>query len=539
MNVVQRWQLKAERAGWRLDQPQILRLAMWLVPLFFGLLAVAQRQDSNWDLRNYHLYNPFAFLHGKVGLDLAPAHMQTYFNPTIDLLYYALVNSLPAPLAGFIMGVLHGLNFIVVAGIVRAMLPAARARLPVLLALAGLLSAGFLSELGNTMGDNLTALFVLGALLLLLRRWPQLLQPGASRLLLGAGAIMGLGVGLKLTVAVFALALCVALLALPLRLSGRLRASFLFGIGVLLGMAVTGGHWYWKMATLFGNPLFPQFNQLFHSPLAGAVGVADVRFLPQGVTEYLLWPFIFALHPLRVSEVPVGALAWPLLYVACAALAVKRLMGRGAGRPADPKFHVLLAFFVVSYGLWLMLFSIYRYLVPLELLAPLMLYLLMQALLPRPVAGKAAALLILAVIASGIPVAKWGHAGWAERSVRVDVPAIADPAHSIIVTVESASATGWLATQFPATLAFAALDPGFATAPAWHARFAGMLAARPAARWVLTEISGAQAQPERLVAASALLASHGLAVDPATCAAHRAYLGQRAYNYQLCALRPL
>jgi hypothetical protein len=540
MNVVQRWRLRAERAAWRLDRPQVLRMAMWLVPLVFGLLAVAQRQDSNWDMRNYHLYNPFAFLHGKVGLDLAPAQMQTYFNPTIDVLYYLFVTTLPAPLVGFVMGVLHGLNFILLAGIVRVMLPGAR--LPVLLALAGLFSAGFLSELGNTMGDNVTALFVLGALLLLLRRWPQLTGAGGARVLLGAGVIMGLGVGLKLTVAVFALALCLALLAVPLHAFARVRAAFLFGIGVLGGMAVTGGHWYWKMWTLFGNPVYPQFNTVFHSPLAGSLAVADVRYLPRGVGEYLLWPFVFAMDSLRVSEVRIGTLVWPMLYVAFAALAIKAILRRRDARPGlvpDTRVHLLVAFFAVSYVVWLVLFSIHRYLVPLELLAPLMLWLLAHALLPRVAAGKVAAVLILAAIASGVPLANWGHAGWARQGVRADVPVIADPARSIVLTVDGTAAHGWLVTQFPANLAFAALDPGYPVTPAWQQRVADLLATRPAARYVLTDLAGANAEPDRVARAAALLANHGLALDAATCHAYPAYLGRRAYYYQLCTLRAL
>lgn len=535
MNGLQRWRLRAERVGWRLDRPRVLLLATYLVPLLFGLLAVAQRQDSNWDLRNYHWYNAFAFLNGKVGLDLAPAQMQTYFNPTIDLLYYGLVTHLPGPLAGFVMGVIHGLNFILVAHIVRAMLPpgqdGGRARLPVLLALAGMLSASFLSELGNSMGDNVTALFVLGSLLLVLRGWPQLSAGRGAGLALAAGVVMGLGVGLKLTVAGYALALCLALLTAPV------RAALLFGIGVLGGMAVTGGHWYWKMAVLFGNPLFPQFNDLFHSPLAGSLAVADTHFLPHGVVEYLLWPFLFALDPIRVSQIQVGALAWPLLYIASIALAVKAC--RRTAPVVDTRVRMLLVFFWLSYLVWMVLFSIYRYLAPIELLAPLMVWLLMQGLLPRAAAGKVAALLIAAVIASSVTMGNWGHAGWARQSVRAEAPALADTRHTIVFTVQAMPATGWLAAAFPADLAFVALDPGFPITAGYRQRVASLRAARPAGAYVLTEVAGAEAEPARLEAARALLQTYGLAPGAGPCLAHPAWLGRRAYYYQLCPVQAL
>lgn len=165
-----------------LDQPRVLARFALLAPFAFGLLALRYGQDHNWDLQNYHRYNPYALLNGKVGLDLAPAQWQSYFNPALDLLYYGLTAALPAPLAGFIMGTLHGVNAVLVLAIARVLLQGAgaRYRLPLLLALAGCLAPGFLSELGNSMGDNMTALCVLGSLLIVLAggERPALLAAG-------------------------------------------------------------------------------------------------------------------------------------------------------------------------------------------------------------------------------------------------------------------------------------------------------------------------------------------------------------------------
>ena len=247
-----------ERRSAFLTRPGAARAAMWMVPLLFGLLSLALGQDDNWDLKNYHLYNAYALLNGRLGVDLAPGQWQSYFNPTLDLLYYGLMTALPAPLAGFVMGVLHGLNFLLVLAIVRLLLPAPvaadiadRQRLPLLLALAGLLGAGFLAELGNSMGDNMMALLVLSSLYLLLAHWPRWTPAAFDRralaLLLASGLVMGLGTGLKLTNATYALALCLALLALDGGFWHRIRLAFVFGIGVLAGLAATAGHWFRTM----------------------------------------------------------------------------------------------------------------------------------------------------------------------------------------------------------------------------------------------------------------------------------------------------
>jgi hypothetical protein len=122
------------------------------------LLSLASGQDDGWDMRNYHLYNVHALLNGRIGFDFSPAGFQSYFNPTLELPYYYLNQWLPPRAVGFAMGVLHGLAFLLLAGIARQLLGATAPRRTVLLlAAAGMFAPGFLSELGNTMGDNLSA----------------------------------------------------------------------------------------------------------------------------------------------------------------------------------------------------------------------------------------------------------------------------------------------------------------------------------------------------------------------------------------------
>ena len=43
---------------------RLVTIALFAVPVLFGAIALAMGQDSNWDLRNYHWYNPYAFLQG-------------------------------------------------------------------------------------------------------------------------------------------------------------------------------------------------------------------------------------------------------------------------------------------------------------------------------------------------------------------------------------------------------------------------------------------------------------------------------------------
>lgn len=534
--------LSPGRRGWHwLDSAGAARRAAWLMPLCFGLLSLRRGQDANWDLQNYHLYNPFALLHGKVGFDLAPGQWQSYFNPTLDLLYYALAMHLPGPLTAFLMGLLHGLHFPLLMAIARQLLPAAADGAPpyrqwLLLALAGCMGPAFLTGLGNTMGDNLTGLFVLGALWLLLSRWPVLVRGGgaAAGAAALAGLLLGLGTGLKLTNATYALALCLALLALEGRWLVRLQAAFSLGCGVLGGIALSAGHWYWKLWLEFGNPLFPQFNDRFLAPLAAPVGIGDTGWLPRGWMEKLLWPFIMTLQPQRVSELPLRHLLWPMLYVALMALAVAVMAAAVRGRRGAalaPRSRLLLLFALLAYLIWLNLFSIYRYLLPLELLAPLMFWLLMARLAPGAARWVGLSLALAAVVC--MRAGDWGHAGQSLHAFRVQVPPVAQPRQSMVFTVQGNPPMGWLVPFFPDTLAFVSLGAGFPESAAYRDRVDAMRRSRSGPFYVMFDAppAGAGPVPARV---AATLARYGLRPDAGSCVQYAAMLGRTRLPYQLC-----
>jgi hypothetical protein len=538
----------------RLDSPRVLATFAIALPVFFGLLAAYLGQDDNWDLHNYHLYNPYALLNGKIGFDLAPGQWQTYFNPALDLVYYGLTRTLPAPLVGFIMGALHGLNAVLVLALARRLVGSVAQpayRLPLMLALAGCCAPGFLSELGNTMGDNMTSLLVLSSLLLLVAKWERLQRPGALAITLCAGLLIGAGTGLKLTNAIYALSMCLALLSLPAGLWLRINSAFVFGLGTLGGIGASAGWWYWKMWSVFGNPLFPQFNDRFHGLLAAPIGIGDTGWIPKGLTEKLLWPFIITLHPKRTIEVPMTQLIWPMLLLLFAAFVVFKLRAAIRGdKPAlaSPQRFVLL-FFALSYLMWLNMFGIYRYLVPIELLAPLILWLVVHSLMPAAVArGVATYALVLAAVVI-FPVSSWGHAQWRRDSFSAAPPVIAQPAQSMVFTVHGDPPMGWLVPFFPKELAFVALGSGFPESEAYAARVASMMAARSGPIYVMLEADrhdpAIERSPEELRAAQErnagvlerareVLGRYRISLNADSCTAYPAFSGSNRWTFQLC-----
>jgi hypothetical protein len=81
------------------------------MPLLFGLGALLLGQDASWDLRDYHYYNPYAFLNNRMSFDVAPAQLQTYYNPMLYIPFYFMVNYLPPPAVGLLLGTVQGINF--------------------------------------------------------------------------------------------------------------------------------------------------------------------------------------------------------------------------------------------------------------------------------------------------------------------------------------------------------------------------------------------------------------------------------------------
>jgi len=448
-------------------------LVCGFAPFYFGLISYMLGADTNWDLANYHIYNPYALLNHKLLTDLAPASIQSYFNPLLDVPYYLMTVYFPAPLAGFIMGTVHGVNFSLVAGIAYKALPGLpsedRFRIPLLLALFGCTTANFLSSVGNTMGDSTTSLFVLTSLLIVMSNWERitLLRQGSTTAIIIAGVVVGMGAGLKLTNIVYASALCLSFFAIQINWLSRLRLSFLFGVGVLVGLFLTGGFWFCTMWNTFGNPLFPQFARYFPNSLIKTGTIYDVSWRPKSVMEALEWPFLFSFNPYRVGELYNRQIVWAVAYLIFWCWAFSALLSRWAKkiqtRLTAPEQFIVMAI-AIGYGLWMLLFSIQRYLVPIEVLVPLFLYILITKLLSYSYA-RTLAVTILSAIAlfmmhSGLET--WGHTGWSEKMFTVKLPAMEVPDKTTVFLVSgSERGLGWIAAQFPNTVAFVSAGNSF------------------------------------------------------------------------------
>jgi hypothetical protein len=482
-----------------LNSPKTFSIACIVAPLIFGLISVLLGADTNWDLTNYHLYNPFALLHGKLQIDLAPAGMQTYFNPILDLPYYWLAWHLPGPLVGFIMGLAHGLNFVLLAFISLKTLPNLpsedRLRIPLIIAVFGCLTANFLSAIGNTMGDNMTSVFVLASLLIILSNWTSL-SKHRSRLVFAvtlAGAFAGMAAGLKLTNTVYAVALCTSFYVSPGSLGKRFLNAILFGAGVVLGIAVTGGYWHYEMWRAFGNPLYPQYSAFFPNPLTFPIQVADTIWRPKTFAETVFWPFIFSMDSQRVGQLQIRQVIWPVVYVLfwfwlAVSMFGKRIKGSSINAVSPATY--VISVVAIGYLVWMKFFSIQRYLVAIEVLTPLIIFVMLSQITAFRKARKIAIYTLAAttavVLLGGLRT--WGHAPWSEKIFRIDLPPLEKPVATTVIMVGGDSAFGWVAALFPPEVAFAQVQGNFPESmPAYANRVHEMATTRGGAVFALFE----------------------------------------------------
>lgn len=409
--------------------PQWLLLAVLCAAA--GLWSVRVGTDANWDLRNYHLYGPYALLNGRIGQDIAPAQLQSFYNPVVNFYYYGLfrlLNGYPRGLA-FMMGVPAGIYAFALWQVARlvardVMGPGKAALLLAAAAtLLGMTGVGVRPSIGSSMNDVNVAALIMLAVWIALRAAYAGGRPGVWSMAL-LGLLCGAAVGLKLTNVLYA-----APLGLLVLWMFGLRAAL--AAGIAMGLAFLAG---WAPFALimwreFASPVFPLYNDIFASPDFLATRFIDARFLPRDALQAVFYPFYWTVRnenlvtelAMRDWRVAAGYLS------AGAVLAVAgcRWLLEEPARIARPAL-LLFLFCAAAYALWTHMFGIYRYLLVVESLSAVLMMFALRDLLPgrRLWVGALYGVAAIAILAS-TRVPNWGHVRHGARAVQVELPEVA------------------------------------------------------------------------------------------------------------------
>ena len=434
-------------AAWR------FRLLLALVCVGAGILSVMLGPDNYWDLRYYHLYAPWAYLHGRYLYDIGPAQEQGFLNPTADFLLYGLIssplNDWPR-LVAFIMGAVHGINaallLAIVCQVIRPPDAVERATLRTVAWLMGVSGAGFVGLLGTCSNDLTSALFVLGALLSFIKLSAG---PGGRATWPGfaaAGLWGGLGLGLKYTVAFVVPGLGVVAVLAALR-KRTLIGLIVCGLAAAAGFLIFAGHHLLTLWNAFGNPFFPYLNQIFRSPYFEPTQIWDPRFIPDSFRKLMTFPFYWArTNDYVVSEPRFrdarAAIAYVALAIGVLGLGLS-FFRKGRRLPEvlgqTPGLGLVCSFVVVSYFSWALQFGYYRYAIPLEMLTGTIAVGALIWLIEDRRLRMGAAVAVLALAATTTIYLDWGRRPYTDKYVEVSVPALPPDGIVLIATWDPAA----------------------------------------------------------------------------------------------------
>jgi len=431
--------------------------------LFWAAFVVLLGKDTSWDFRNYHWYGPYALLNDRAALDVAVAHLGSWYNPYLDIPFYLLATGTSAWFALACLGAVHGANIVPLYLLARHSLRVKDAPLWAgALAILGQTGALTLTEMGTTYYDNVVSLFALtGLTILVLKR--ETFRSGALTqvaLLAGiAGFITGCAMGLKLP----AMPYCVGFAAAMLVLGGshkHLMVRVLAGgLGGVAGVLLFSAPWMLSVYHQTGNPLFPYFNSYWQSPLALEAHYRDLRFVPTDWGRLLLFPFLFSADWHITGDLSFQDIRVAIAYVAVIAVALAWAFRRrnADSLTFDGTALPVLAFAAGSYAAWVKMFAIYRYLVTLEMLAPLVITTAV-GLMPG---ARRSRFIALGVI--GFAVLLTSRSDFLERApvedpyIQVALPPIPRPDRTMVVMTGDAP-MGFLATRLPPQIPVLRID---------------------------------------------------------------------------------
>lgn len=341
--------------------------------LLGALLGASFMFENTWDFANYHYYNPWAFINNRVGYDIAPASINTYFNPLIDIPFYFLVqyaNNYPRLVSAF-QGLYFGLLLFLFFKICILFFSKENSSYKnywILLALC-IAATGFatFSQISSTSNEIQIAALILWAFYILYKNICFTHTNKISPFMV-SGFLLGCALGLKLTAISYCISIFLLLCYFYKKINNPFYKIFIFCLAATCGFLLLNGWWMWKMWLLYESPSFPFLNGLFKSEYMDAINFSDKRYLPVSLFEYLFYPFIWAVSicDISVSDYQFIDFRFSFAYLVLICYFFSK-------KSVSFHFKFLIAFFIISYVIWMALFSILRYAIPLEMITAIFL----------------------------------------------------------------------------------------------------------------------------------------------------------------------
>lgn len=348
---------------------QLIGVCLFCI-LAFGIAAVADGQDMYRDTLHYHFYIGYAYLHHRFSWDVMAAGDQTYLNPFFDVLNYWLMTALKPNISIFLQGAVTGISCFVIL-LIAEMLFTGESRKSRLFYFffalwVGATGAANLTVLGAFSNDNKMTLLAIIAVYSILKAMTVPDKTLQLRYLAAGGLLIGLDAGLKLTAVCYAAGIFIGFLFCRRCDRQQILRSTLLLLMMIIGFAIANGYWMTLLYGHFQNPIFPYFNNIFHSPYTLPLKINKEI----SAIHHLLFPFYLAVGK---SEIPAyGDCRLAIIYVGAVILVCQRIIKKASLTIQNPLWRFLIIYFLTAYVSWYYLFTDYRYIVPLEFISGIM-----------------------------------------------------------------------------------------------------------------------------------------------------------------------
>jgi hypothetical protein len=395
-------------------------------------------KEMSWDLVHYHVYAGFSALNDRFEQDYFAAGSQTYFNPYAYVPFYVMVKlGLPGLVIGTVMAMAHSVVLCLTYELACRVSPSQdrkeRFFFGLCVTILAFMNPILLQQIGSSFSDITTAAMVLGGWLLLVQ---AILIPRVKLVIYGA-VLLGIATALKPTNGLYAVGAFFLVAFLPLPFVGRIRSVFYFGATLGTSFALTAAAWSYRLAQMFGNPMFPLLNNVFKSPEIPIASAKAYRFIPDSLMDALLRPFAMTGTDSMISEeLQAPDLRYALLLIAFL-LSVLVWMIRSRTRTTIPRAApaskaatralIALGFgFTFGWVVWLSNSGNSRYFLPMACVAAVLAVALLFRLLVNHTRGRNGILLAV-FVAQGMALVlgtefRWNQAPWEGPWFDVDVP---------------------------------------------------------------------------------------------------------------------
>ncbi len=406
-------------------------LLLLLLIVLFGIISILLGRDFNWDFRNYHYYNAWAYLNNRLDIDLTPNEgLRAYFCPTLDIIEYWLMQIVSPKMYSFILGSISGLCCFYsykLAQLVFTTEFSKKSRWFYIAIAVVLGNTAFANvvQIGTSYNENIVAgIFLVGFYYIV-----KYNNTNNYRLLWLGSMMLGLSFACKLTVIVYIFSVFI-LKFLSYQTQSKAdykKSNIIMLVGFAFGSFIFAGFWWVKMAYRFGNPFYPNFNSLLKpkSSINYITYTKEHHFIPSGILHYIAQPFIMMTDSDITSEFAFRDPRFGCLFILIIGYFVLRKFNKIAKLRSGLESYIL-QFFLLSYLLWEMLFSIARYTVEICYISGILIVLLVVKIECKEYI-KNSVLLVLSVLLIGFTIYRipqWGRVSFKdnimENQVHID-----------------------------------------------------------------------------------------------------------------------